>query len=87
MASHKSAAKRARQSIKRTLRNARIRGRMKTAIRVFREALASGDRAVAEKALKRATRELRRAASDGVVHARNASRRVSRLVLALNKVP
>lgn len=85
MATHKSAVKKARQDIKRTARNESVRSRVKTAVRNFREALASGDRDTQLKLLVTATRELRKAASKGVVHMRNASRRVSRLELAFNK--
>ena len=84
MARHKSAEKRARQSVKRAARNTGIQHHVKHVVRGFREALASGDKDKAAKALTVATRELQKAASKGVLHARNASRRVSRLVLAYN---
>ena len=86
MATHKSAEKRARQSVKRAARNVSRRSKVRGAIRAFRETLTAGDKKKAEKALAEATRELRKAASKGVVHARNASRRVSRMVLAFNKL-
>ncbi len=86
MATHKSAEKRARQSVKRAARNVSRRSKVRGAIRAFREVLTSGDKKKAEKALAEATREIRKAASKGVVHARNASRRVSRMVLAFNKL-
>ncbi len=84
MARHKSAEKRARQSENRAARNAAVKSRVRSEVRAFREALASGDKKKAELALGSAARELRKAASRGVLHVRNASRRVSRLVLALN---
>jgi small subunit ribosomal protein S20 len=86
VATHKSAEKRARQSVKRASRNLSRRTKVRGGIRAFREALTSGDKKKAEEALKSATRELRKAAAKGVIHARNASRRVSRLVLAFNKL-
>jgi small subunit ribosomal protein S20 len=86
VATHKSAEKRARQTIKREARNLDRKSRVKSAVRAFREALAGGDKKKAEAALANATREVRKAASKGVVHARNASRHVSRLVLAFNKL-
>ncbi len=85
MARHKSAQKRARQSIKRAARNTGIENKVRHLVRSFREALTSGDKEKAQKALGVATRELQKAASKGVLHARNASRRVSRMVLALNR--
>ncbi len=84
MATHRSAEKRARQAKKRALRNQGIDNKVRTVVRGFREALATGDRQKAEEALGVATRELRKAATKGVLHKRNASRRVSRLVLAFN---
>ena len=84
MARHKSAEKRARQSAKRTDRNTSIQHKVRSKVRAFREALATGDREKATLALGVANRELQKAASKGVLHARNASRRVSRLNLAFN---
>lgn len=85
MANHKSAKKRARQMAQRGARNRGIRTRVKSAVRAFREALASGDKSQAEVELKKATRTLRKAASAGVLHKVVTSRRVSRLTLAFNK--
>lgn len=88
MASHKSAEKRARQTITRTARNTARLSRVKSAIRLFRKAAAQGptaDRAALGEALMHATRELRKAASKGVIHQNAASRRVSRLTAAHTK--
>lgn len=85
MANSKSAAKRARQNEVRALRNTNIRSRVKSVVRKFHEALATDDAGAIETTLKVATREIRRAASSGVLHKATASRRVSRLVLAFNK--
>lgn len=85
MARHKSAQKRARQSVKRAARNTGTENKVRHLVRSFREALTSGDQEKANTALGVATRELQKAASKGVIHPRNASRRVSRMVLALNR--
>ena len=85
MANHKSAKKRARQTVLRTDRNRGVRTRVKNAVRAFREALASGDKGKAEVELKKATQTLRKAASAGVMHKVAISRRVSRLAQAFNK--
>lgn len=85
MANTRSAQKRNRQSLKRRARNVSIRNSVKTAIKKAREAVAAGDPAKAKEAVRNATRMLNRAATRGVVHARNASRRVSRLALGLVK--
>ncbi len=82
MAQHKSAIKRARQSLKRHTRNQQVRSRMRTLIKQFREAATSGDASAAEK-LKAAESGIRKAASRGVIPKRRASRRVSRLARQL----
>jgi small subunit ribosomal protein S20 len=85
VAKHKQAAKRARQAQKRETRNVAIVSRVKNAVRSFRDALAQGDRAAIEVSLKKAAQQLQRAASKGVLHKRNAARRVSRLMRARAK--
>lgn len=82
MANTRSAKKRARQAPKRQARNASVRNAVKTAVRKAREAFASKDKKQAEAALKFATKTLDRAASSGVLHAKNAARRISRLASA-----
>lgn len=84
MANHKSAAKRARQTIKRTTRNRVIKSRVQSSVRAFRAAIESGEFETAQTRLADATRNLRKAASKGVFHPRTVSRRVSRLVKGLN---
>ncbi len=84
MATHKSAEKRARQNVKRADRNSSLRSRLRTVVRAFRESLAGDDMAAKEASLNAATRELRKAATKGLLHKRSASRHVSRLVLAFN---
>ena len=83
MANTRSAQKRNRQALKRRARNLSIRNAVKTAVKKAREAVAGGDATKAKDALRHATRMLNRAATRGVLHARNASRRVSRLALSL----
>jgi len=84
VANHKSAKKRARQTPKRTERNRAHRSRVKTAIRAFREAVTGGDKSAIEVAYKTATRILRKAASNGILKKQTASRRVSRMSLAVS---
>lgn len=85
MANHKSAKKRARQTITRTERNVSVRSKIKTVIRGFREALEAGDKEAAKTRLSAATRAVRKASSKGIFHQRTASRQVARLVRAYNK--
>lgn len=82
MANTKSAAKRARQSVKRHDRNKAVISSVRTQVRKAREAIAKGDAAVIDVELKKAAAALDKAASKGVLHKRNASRRVARLAVA-----
>lgn len=84
MANIKSQMKRNRQNERRRLRNQATESRLKTYTRKFREALASGDRAAAEAAMRAACREYDRAAEQGVVHRNNAANHKSRLRKAFN---
>ncbi len=87
MANTSSAKKAARKIARRTAINKNRRSRVRTFVRKVEEALATGDKAAAEAALKAAQPELMRAATKGVLHRNTASRKVSRLaqrVKALN---
>jgi small subunit ribosomal protein S20 len=86
MAHHKSAQKRARQALKRQARNRSVLRRTRTVVKDLREAISAGDPAQAAERLKRAERELRKAASKGVVPRRRADRSVSRLAKAVQKL-
>ncbi|MBK9078456.1 MAG: 30S ribosomal protein S20 [Hyphomicrobium sp.] len=79
MANTSSAKKAARQMISRTQVNKSRRSRVKTDVRSVEEAIASGDRAKAEAALKAAQPMLVRTAQKGMMHKKTASRKVSRL--------
>lgn len=79
MANTSSAKKAARQMIRRTEVNKARRSSMRTEVRRVEEAIAGGDKAAAQSALKAAQPVLARAAQKGVVEKRSASRKVSRL--------
>lgn len=83
MANTKSSEKRNRQAQKRRARNASVRTTVKNAVKQVREAVASKDPAKAKEAFLAATKTIDKAASKGVLHARNASRRVARLAKAV----
>ena len=85
MANHKSAAKRARQTLVRRARNRDQRSRLRRAVRAARAAIESGDGEAAGAAVRRAESLLRRAASKGVLHARTADRQISRLAKAAHR--
>jgi small subunit ribosomal protein S20 len=79
MANTTSAKKMVRKIAKRTEINRSRRSRMRTFLRKVEEAIASGDQAAAQAALRAAQPEIMRAAQNGIVHKNTASRKVSRL--------
>lgn len=79
MANTRSAKKAVRQIARRTEINQARRSRMRSSVRKVEEAIASGDKAAAEAALRVAQPELMRSAQKGVLHKNTASRKVSRL--------
>ena len=86
MANIKSAKKRIDVIAKRTAINKSIKSKVKTAIKKVDAAIAANDKAAAVEALKGATVEIDKACSKGVYHKNTASRKVSRLAQAVNKL-
>lgn len=86
MAHHKDAIKRIRTSQAARARNRANKSRMRGQIKTLRQAIESGDHAAATAALPATVSLLQVLARKGVIHRRNASRRVSRLALAVNKI-
>ncbi len=84
MADHKSAAKRHRQSEKKRVRNASFKSTIRTSIKDLREAVGEGKTDEAGAQLKSTVKLLDRAVTKGVLHRRSASRRISRLTVAVN---
>lgn len=82
MANTRSAKKRMRQNTKRRRSNRAIQSRARTHLRQARKAIDTSDPKAPEVVLK-AVSELDRAASRGVIHRNNASRRKSRLMKKL----
>lgn len=79
MANIRSAAKAARQAVKRTLVNKSRLARIRSSVRKVEEAIATGDQNAALKALKAVEPEIMRGAGHHVMHKNAASRKVSRL--------
>lgn len=79
MANHSSALKREKQSRQRRLRNAGVKSRIKTAVKKLEQSLAGGGAESARPLLAQAVSLIDRAGSKGVLHPRNASRKISRL--------
>ncbi len=86
MANIKSAKKRIDVIEKKTLRNKMIKSKVKTVIKKVETSVANGDKAAAEANLRVAISEIEKAASKGVYPKNNASRKVSRLTTAVNKM-
>jgi small subunit ribosomal protein S20 len=79
MANTSSAKKATRVAARRTVINKNRISRVRSSVRKVEEALASGNKAAAEAALKAAEPDLMRGAQKGVVHKNTAARKVSRL--------
>ncbi len=77
MANIKSQIKRNATNEKRRMRNKSVKSSLKTAVRSFREAAASGEKDAAEAALRSASRKLDKAVSKGVIHKNQAANRKS----------
>ncbi len=86
MANHKSALKRARQTVKRTERNRFYRTRIKNITRAVREAVEAGDKEKATEALKLANKNFHSYVSKGVLKKNTAARKVSRLTKLVNSL-
>jgi small subunit ribosomal protein S20 len=84
VANHPDALKRAKQAAERRLRNRSDRTLLRNQIKKLREAIESGDAAAAKALLPETTGIIQHTAQKGVIHKRNAARRVSRLALAVN---
>ena len=80
---HKSAQKRARQTVKRTERNKLYKAKIKTAVK---KVLSSSDKGAAEAELKKAVSLLDRVSVKGIIHKNNAANKKSRLVRHVNKM-
>jgi len=85
MPNTRQAAKRMRRDAKRRLRNRYHLSRMRTYIRKFRKMVESGNLEEAKKFLPEVVSIIQHTASKGVIHKREAARRVSRVTTLLNK--
>ena len=86
MANIKSAKKRILVERRNAAKNKAIKSKVKTAVKKVDAAIAAKDKSAAEAALKSAISELDRAATKGVFHKKTASRKISRLTIAVNKI-
>ena len=84
MPNHKSAIKRVRQNEKRRIRNRNVTSATRTFIKKVRNALEAGNVEAAKAALPDAVKALDKAVTKGVMHRNSASRKISRLTVAVN---
>ncbi|NAZ82704.1 30S ribosomal protein S20 [Kineococcus sp. R8] len=86
MANIKSQIKRIKTNEKARLRNKAVKSELRTAIRHFKEAAASGDAEKTTAALRLASKKLDKAVSKGVIHKNQAANRKSSIAKAAAKV-
>lgn len=86
MANHKSAKKRAKQTIVRTERNKARTGETRSAIKSLRAAIEANDKETAVKLVPRVQKLLSKLAKAGIVKQNTAARRTSRLVSQATKL-
>jgi small subunit ribosomal protein S20 len=86
MANIKSAKKRILVIETKTERNKAAKSRVKTFVKKVYAAIDAGDKTAADAALKDAISEISKAASKGIYHKSTASRKISRLTKAVNKI-
>jgi len=79
MANTTSAKKAARKIDRRTAVNKTRRTRMRSFLRKLEEAIVSGDKKVAEEQFKLVQPIVMKSATQGIVHKKTASRKISRL--------
>lgn len=79
MANHKSAAKRAKQSLKKKARNNITKKAIKTIEKKLRKSIDAKSKEESQKILLEYSSRIDRAADKGIVHKNNAARRISRL--------
>jgi small subunit ribosomal protein S20 len=86
VANHKSAKKRAKQTIVRTERNKSKRSEVRSAVKAVRMALADKDGELAKKKLLEAQSLLSKTVKSGVYKAKTAARYTSRLAQQVTKL-
>jgi small subunit ribosomal protein S20 len=84
LATHKSAEKRDRQNKKHRKRNVAAKSALKTKIKVVLTTVEGKNKDNSAKALKEAIPALSKAASKGLIHKKNAARKISRLTKKVN---
>lgn len=86
MANTPQAEKRIRRNARRQAINKARLSRIRTFLKKVESAIAAGDRAAADAALKAAQPEIMRGVSKGVLHRNTAARKVSRLTARVTAI-
>jgi len=86
LANHKSALKRARQNEVKRIRNKGYKTRVKKAVKEVRTALSDDSVDQAKKSFVKTVSIIQKAASKGVIHRKQASRKISRLATQINQL-
>jgi len=87
LANHKSALKRAKQSKVRRLRNMSFKSRVRKAVKEVRAAVDSNSEEQSRESFIKAVSIIQKTASKGIIHKRNAARKISRLASQVNRIP
>ena len=82
----KSAKKRVKVIQTKTLRNQMVKSALKTYTKKFEVALATGDKTSASQAMSLVTKKIDQAVAKGIMKKNTASRRKSKMAVALNKI-
>ena len=82
----KSAKKRVKVIETKTLQNKKFKNQMRTIVKKYNAALASGNKEEATTAYKAAVKKIDQAVAKGILHKNNAAHKKSEFTLALNKL-
>jgi small subunit ribosomal protein S20 len=85
MAKHSSAEKAHRRSERKFVYNLRVKRNIKELVKTARELIKNKKEKEAREAVAKAVKYLNKSVTQNVLHRNNASRRISRLVILLNK--
>ena len=84
MANTQSAKKQIRNSYRKWLRNRYVKGQMRGAVRMVRQAIETGDYTEASNLMPQAASQLDKAARKNIIHPNTAARLKSRLMHQIN---
>jgi len=86
LANHKSALKRARQNDAEKIRNIGRKTRVKNVVKEVRAAIEDNSKDKANEILRKAQVIIQKSVSNGAIHKKKASRKISRLTRQVNQI-